>query len=55
MIRIDDLVGEEQFYSVSGLIEFEIFYNRITHSVKYYNHSLMSYYDYLERTTFKRF
>lgn len=54
MIRIDDLVGEEQFYSVSGLIEFEIFYNRITHLVKYYNHSLMSYYDYLDKKSQER-
>jgi len=54
MIRILDLEDEDQIYSISGLIEFEIFYDRLTHLIAFYNYSVGCYYDFLDQKNQER-
>ena len=49
MISVLDLKDEDQIYSISGQIEFVIFYDRIKHLVDFYNYSMKCYYDFLDQ------
>jgi len=49
MLNILDFEDEDKIYSISGQIEFEIFYDRIKYLVDFYNYSMKCYYDFLDQ------